>query len=131
MNSLAFPNGIAISPVDHKLYTCESALYQVVRFDIQDDGSLRNKQLFVTLPGGDPDGIAFDIKGNLYIAHFGGGHVYILSPQGKIVQKIKTPGQKPTNLEFGGPAMKTLFLTEVATNALYQLAVQIPGVALN
>jgi gluconolactonase len=126
-DSLAFPNGINISPVDHKLYICESVFNRIVRFDISKNNRLSNKEVFATIPGGDPDGIEFDVEGNLYVAHFGGKAVYIFSPEGNLIQKIETPGSKPTNLEFGDADYKTLYLTEVETNALYKIRTKIPG----
>ena len=126
-DSLAFPNGINISPFDKRLYVCESAKHKIIRFDIKADSLLTNKTDFVYLPGGDPDGIEFDEKGNIYVAHYGGQAVYIFSPDGKLLQKIKTPGLKPTNLEFGDRDLKTLYLTEVETNSLYSIRVRIPG----
>jgi gluconolactonase len=118
---LAFPNGINISPVDHKLYVCESAKHKIIRFDIAKDYQLINEEDFVQLPGGDPDGIEFDNKGNLFAAHYGGKAVYVFSPEGKLLQKVETPGSKPTNLEFGGKDFKTLYLTEVETNSIYKI----------
>ncbi len=126
-DSLAFPNGVAISPIDGKLYVCESAKNQIIRFDRTEQGFLSNKEIFIALPGGDPDGIDFDVKGNLYIAHFGGGAVYIISPIGKQIARINTPGKKPTNLEFGDVDFKTLYLTEVETNSLYKIRAKNPG----
>lgn len=129
-DSLAFPNGLAFSPDEKYLYVAESACERVDRFGIMSDGRLTDKQVFVHLPGGDPDGLALDIQGNLYVAHFGGGAVYVVNPQGAIVRKILTPGQKPSNLEFAGCDLKTLYLTETETNALYRIQVEIPGLAL-
>jgi len=126
-DSLAFPNGINISPIDGKLYVGESAKQKIIRFDIVNNSSITNKEDFILLPGGDPDGIEFDVDGNLYAAHFGGKAVYIFSPDGKQIQKIETPGSKPTNLEFGDSDYKTLYLTEVETNALYKIKVDKPG----
>ena len=118
---LAFPNGINISPLDGKLYLSESAKNRVIRFVINSDGTLSGKEVFAELPGGDPDGLEFDEEGNLYVAHFGSGTVFIISPGGEILKKIKTPGKKPSNLEFGGKDLKTLFLTEDETNAVYKM----------
>jgi len=126
-DSLAFPNGINISPIDGKLYVCESAKQKIVRFEITTENNLINKENFIELPGGDPDGIEFDVNGNLYIAHFGGKAIYIFSPEGLLLQKIETPGSKPTNLEFGDVDFRTLYLTEVETNALYKIRTQIAG----
>lgn len=126
-DSLAFPNGINISPINKKLYVCESAKQKIIRFDITNQSRLMNKEDFVQIPGGDPDGIEFDSNGNLYVAHYGGKAVYIYSPEGKLLEKIETPGAKPTNLEFGGEDYKTLYLTEVETNSLYSIRVNISG----
>ena len=73
------------------------------------------------------DGIEFDVNGNLYAAYFGGKAVYVFSPEGKLLQKIETPGSKPTNLEFGDDDLKTLYLTEVETNSLYKIKTTISG----
>ena len=127
IENLAFPNGIAFSADGKYLYVCESAFQRVLRFPFGKAGITGKPEVFIELPGGDPDGIALDKKGNIYIAHFGGSAVYIVSPMGKILHKLKTPGRKPSNLEFGGRDLKTLYLTEVETNAVYQCNVRIPG----
>lgn len=124
---LAFPNGLGFSPDGQYLYVCESALQRIIFFKAQSDGALLFKDVFVKLPGGDPDGIVFDQAGNLYVAHFGGGSVYVVAPDGSIKQKLVAPGKKPTNVELGGPDLTILFLTEVETNALYQMKVPVPG----
>ncbi len=122
-DSLAFPNGMAISPINKKLFVSESAKNRIVNFDISKNGILENKKEFIKLPGGDPDGLEFDNDGNLLVAHFGTGTLFIVSPEGKILQRIKTPGKKPSNLEFGGTDLKTLFLTEDETNSIYKLKI--------
>ena len=126
-SKLAFPNGIGISPVDGRLYVCESAKTRILSFSIDANGNLSDKKVFIDLPGGDPDGFNFDLEGNLYVAHFGGGNLYVISPSGKILRKVKTPGLKPTNVEFAGEDGKTLYLTEVETNSIYKCRVNIEG----
>ena len=127
---LAFPNGIAFSANGKQLYVCESALHRITCFQVEEDGYLIQPKVFAELPGGDPDGINFDREGNLYVAHFGGGAIYVLSPDGSVKRKITAPGQKPTNVEFAGPDLKTLYITECETNAVYRLQVSIPGLPL-
>ncbi len=127
---VCFPNGIAFSLDAKKLFVCESAQNRILSFDINTKGMLSNKKVFVELPGGDPDGIAFDQKGNLYAAHFGGGHIFVISPNGQIIDSIKTPGKRPSNVEFGGKDFKTLFITEDETNSVYKAEVKIPGAKL-
>ncbi len=84
--NLHFPNGMNISPLDGKLYLSESALNRVLKFQINADGTLGEKEVFINLPGGDPDGLEFDTDGNLYVAHFGSGMVYV-HPKGKFYVK--------------------------------------------
>jgi len=120
-DSLDFPNGLGISPTTKKLYVSESGRSRVLEFEITKSGDLLNLQTFIDLPGGDPDGIEFDVEGNLYVPHFGTGTVYIISPKGKILQEIKTPGKKPSNLEFGDEDLRTLYLTEDETNSVYKI----------
>ncbi len=130
LQKLAFPNGVAISPDAKYLYVCESAKHRVSRFFMNKNGTLDSLEVFAELPGGDPDGIAFDQRGNLYVAHFGGGAVAVFNPDGMLIKKILTPGKKPSNLEFGGSGLKTLYLTEDETNAVYKMRVQTPGFPL-
>ncbi len=128
---LAFPNGITFSKDFKTVFVCESAKSRVLKYSVAKDGSLEKQTTFVELPGGDPDGIAFDKNENLYVAHFGGGAVYVIDPSGKISYKIKTPGLKPSNIEFGGSDYKTLFLTEDETNAVYETKMRVEGLKLN
>lgn len=130
-SKLAFPNGIAFSADGKTLFVCESVFERVLKFTVNSDGSLSNQQVFVVLPGGDPDGINLDQAGNLYVAHFGGGAICVVSPDGSVIQKIPTPGKRPTNVEFGGKDLRTLYITETETGAVYQATVKIPGLPLS
>lgn len=126
--NLAFPNGIAFSKDFKTVFVCESAKNRILKYSIAKDGTLAKQTTFIELPGGDPDGIAFDKNGNLFVAHFGGGAIYVVNSCGKILYKIKTPGLKPSNIEFGGSDYKTLFLTEDETNSVYKTKVKTAGI---
>ncbi len=129
-SGVCFPNGIAFSKNGKYLFVCESAKERVLKFRIKKDGSLSEPKEFVHLPGGDPDGIALDVEGNLFVAHFGGQGIVIVNPDGSIKEKLPTPGKKPSNVEFAGKDMKTLYITEDETNAVYKLRVNIAGAKL-
>ncbi|MBI9072276.1 MAG: SMP-30/gluconolactonase/LRE family protein [Melioribacteraceae bacterium] len=130
-DSLAFCNGIAFSADEKFLYVCESVFNRVLKFAVDEEGQLQEPTTFAEIPGGDPDGIAFDQKGNLYVAHFGGSAVYVFDANGKEIRKIVLPGKKPSNVEFGGEDMKTLFITECEKNELFKVRVEIAGLKLN
>jgi gluconolactonase len=129
-NGLAFPNGIAFSHDAKSVFICESARQLILKFKVSTDGSFTDSTEFVRLPGGDPDGIAFDAQENLYVAHFGAGEIVIVKPNGSIQSKISTPGKKPSNVEFAGKDLKTLFITECETNCIYTIKTEIPGFKL-
>ncbi|MFH0735151.1 MAG: SMP-30/gluconolactonase/LRE family protein [bacterium] len=129
-SGLGFPNGVAVGPCKKYLFVCESAKQRVLRFKINEDHTLSDSAVVVNLPGGDPDGIAFDNMGNLYIAHFGGGKIVVVSPENKIIRTIKAPGKKPSNLEFAGKDLKTLYVTEDETNCIYTMENDISGFKL-
>lgn len=129
-NELAFPNGIAFSPDGDFLFVCESAMQRILKFKVLQEEKLGEPEVFAELPGGDPDGIAFDTEGNLYAAHFGGGKIAVFNPEGKIIQELKTPGKKPSNVEFGGEDMKTLIITEDETNSVYKTTTKYRGAKL-
>lgn len=129
-DGLAFPNGLAFSPDGSKLYISESANKRILEFRFDKDGNISQYYLFYELQDGEPDGIAVDVEGNLYVASYGSGNIYVISPQREIIRTIKVNGKNPSNLEFGEADMKTLFITEDETNSVYKIRVEIPGLKL-
>lgn len=59
-----------------------------------------------------PDGMAFSADGDLYVAVFGQGDVTVLGPDGSVRQRIRTKGRKPTNVAFGRPGDRRIYVTE-------------------
>ncbi|HET8735701.1 MAG TPA: SMP-30/gluconolactonase/LRE family protein [Pricia sp.] len=104
-------NGIEVSPDGTKLYVNESVQRNVWRYDIQPDGSLSHKTLFLSFDDFGMDGMRCDVAGNLYITRYDKGTVVIASPDKKIIKEIHLKGKKPSNLTFGGPNGKTCFVT--------------------
>ncbi|MFT4924842.1 MAG: gluconolactonase [Phenylobacterium sp.] len=104
-------NGVAVSPDNNKLYVNESVQRNVWVYDIDKNGDISNKQLFIAFKDHGMDGMRTDQQGNLYIARYGAGVVAIVSPQGKLIREVKLKGQHPTNVAFGGQDNKTVFVT--------------------
>lgn len=117
-------NGIDLSPDEQFLYVSESYnrggtpyIQRIWKYNVDTDaGTITNKILFADfqdLDGSvtnDIDGMKTDTMGNVYVARYGGKNVSVLSPSGRIIAKINVSFQNPTNLEFGGPNGKTLFI---------------------
>jgi len=120
---LQFPNGVIVSPDGRWLYVAESGTNRVLRYKLYPDGSFGPKEIFHQFQNpkgkGEPDGMAWDEKGNLYVAHWGSWSVRVLSPEGKEIRKISVPGEHVTNVCFGGADGRTLYITEVETGAVY------------
>lgn len=106
-------NGIEVSPNGKRLYVNEGRQRQVWVFDIAPDHSLKNKRLLMEFPDHSFDGMRADVKGNLYITRQGKGVVAVVSPKGKLLREVPTLGAHPSNLCFGGPDGKTVYVTEV------------------
>ena len=125
IEGLQFPNGLCFSPDGKTLYIGESVNKNI----LQISNGVGILDTLITLPGGnqDPDGIDVDDNGNLYVAYFGGGKIFVVSPEGKLLDSLMTPGKRPSNIEFGGDDMKTLFITECETNKIYSIRTIHPG----
>jgi gluconolactonase len=136
IDNMAFPNGIALSPDEKTLYIGETSRNAVWRVGLEEPGmiTVRGARIMAYLNGGaGPDGMAVDEKGNVYVAYFDAGEVVVLTPRGKIVGSIKLPegaGPQTTNVAFGGPDMKALYITEAAQNVIYRVKMNIPGLKL-
>ena len=128
-DNMGTTNGVEVSPDGKKLYVNESAQRNVWVFDIQPDGSVTNKTLLKQFPDHGFDGMRCDAKGNLYITRYGKGTVVVLSPNGGVLREIDVLGEQPSNLCFGGPDGRTVYVTEVEHRRLVQFRVETPGLA--
>jgi gluconolactonase len=122
-------NGIEVSPDGKTLYVNESVQRNVWAFKIAADGSLSDKRLLRKFPDHGFDGMRCDVDGNLYITRHGKGTVAVLSPEGKVLREIDVLGKRPSNLCFGGPDGRTVYVTEVDHQRLVRFRVDRPGLA--
>jgi len=106
------PNGITLSPDNKVLYVNDIRRRMVFRYDVGPNDTVSGERMFIDMSGdkaeGANDGMRTDTLGNLYDS--GPGGVWIISPAGKHLGTILTP-DRISNLSFGGPDGKTLFLT--------------------
>lgn len=135
---IAKPNGIAISPDGKTLYVADSQAgppreARVMAFDIGEDGSLSNPRKHYSFgQGRGIDGMAIDVEGNIYGAagRMAGAPendagVYIISPSGVLAGFVRVPEDSVTNCNFGGPDLRTLYIT--AGKTLFSVRVQNQG----
>jgi len=137
------PNGIAITPDDSTLYLVDSnpnagGNRKIWAFDLAADGSVSRQRLVYDFsPGRGGDGMRLDVEGNLWIAaginrprregettDYRAG-IYVISPSGKLLGCIPIPEDVVTNIAFGGPAKKTLYIT--AGKSLFKIETKVSG----
>jgi gluconolactonase len=115
------PNGVALTPEGKTLYVDDTTDRKVLAFDLDAQGNASHERVFLSGLDGAPDGLRVAANGNVYIAT---GPVVVYSPEGKLLRAIHLP-ELAANLEFGGPDLKTLFIT--ARTSVYRVAVDDAG----
>jgi sugar lactone lactonase YvrE len=114
VDHLIVPNGMAFSPDGRTMYHSDSRQDYVFAWDFNAaTGDIANQRIFLAMDiqEGRPDGAAVDAEGYYWICHIGGWHLARYSPEGKIDRVIGIPVQRPTMCAFGGPDLKTLYIT--------------------
>lgn len=109
---LGTTNGIEPSPDERTLYVNESLQRRIWAFALGPQG-LGDRRLLVEFPDHGLDGMRVDAEGFLWVTRYGKGTVACLDPQGRVVEELALQGSRPSNLCFGGPDGRTLYVTEV------------------
>ena len=92
-------NGIGFGPEGHVLYHADTAARALIVHDIDERGNAVNRRSLAT--PGDPDGLAVDERGFVWVAIFGGGKVACLSPSGELDDAVEVPASAVTSVCFG------------------------------
>jgi gluconolactonase len=130
LTNVPSPNGIVMNPAQNLLYVAATRGNCIWRAMVLPDGSLTRVGLFIQLTGGTgPDGLAVDREGNLFVAHTGLGAVWMFSPKGVPLLRIDSPTHHSatTNLAFGGPDNRNLYITESESGTVLVARMDIPG----
>jgi sugar lactone lactonase YvrE len=105
-DTVAFPNGMAITPDGATLLVAESFASRVAAFDVDDDHSLTNRRVWAEIDGG-ADGVSLDADGALWCAAQGGATR--LARGGQILQRIEL-NRPAFSVALGGANGTTLFM---------------------
>ena len=124
-----YPNGLAFSPDERKLYVANTRWAQYIHeLELDSAGNMVRRRIFAEMPSdgdknGVPDGMKVDVEGRVYCT--GPDGTWVFAPDGTKLGIIKTP-EFAANCAFGGPDLKTLFFT--ANTSVYTLRMKVPGV---
>lgn len=116
-------NGLAWSPNGRTMHWSDTKAHTIYAADFDPaSGGLSRQRVFASFPlkqpgqaldayGGRPDGAAMDAEGCYWVAMFEGQRLLRLSPEGVIVREVVLPVRCPTMPCFGGPDLRTLYIT--------------------
>jgi len=134
------PNGIGLSPDEGTLYVAETETARLWAFDIMAPGEVR-KAPFPSPHGGRLvaglggfqrfDSLAVEAGGNVCVATLVNGSVSVIAPDGRLVRQPAMPDLYCTNICFGGPDLRTAFITLSGTGRLVAMPWPEAGHRLN
>lgn len=109
-------NGLCWSPDGRTMYAADSPTRTIRAWDYDTaTGDIANPRVFAQIPDapgrGTPDGAIVDAEGGVWTAEFRGGRVTRFAPDGTEDRMIAMPVSRPTCPMFGGPDLRTLYVT--------------------
>ena len=125
------PNGIVLSPDEKTLYVAVTRGNGVWRVPLLKDGGTTKVSVFVALAGGvsGADGMAVDEDGRLFVCDAGNGCAWVFTKWGEPVYRVRSAagGRSTTNLAFGGPNRRDVFITESDTGNILRATMDVAG----
>jgi sugar lactone lactonase YvrE len=156
LDGMTVVNGLAWSPNGRTMHWSDTKAHTVYAADFEPaSGALGRRRVFARFParqpgeplthyGGRPDGAAMDAEGCCWIAMFEGQRLLRLSPEGEVVRELALPVRCPTMPCFGGPDLKTLYITSARENrpaaelieqpyagCVFAIDIDVPGLPVN
>jgi gluconolactonase len=134
------PNGVGLSPDEKTLYVAETESARLWAFDIVEPGIV-GKEPWPSPHGGRLvagvggyqrfDSLAVDAEGRICVATLINGGITVISPDGRNIEHHPMPDPITTNICFGGPDMRTAFITLSWTGRLVAIDWPVAGLPLN
>jgi signal peptidase len=121
-------NGLDLSPDGRTLYVGESRPpFALWAYKIEGSRLVAPPRPLVTFDA-DLDGLRTDVDGKIYVARVEDGTIDVVDPATRtVVRRVRLTGKNPTNLTFGGPDGKTVFVTQAAGGYIESFRVDRPG----
>ena len=144
ITEIAYPivsaNGVGLSPDERTVYVADTEAARLWAFDIAAPGVLR-RHPFPSPHGGRLvaglggfarfDSLAVQANGDVCVATLVAGCITVISPDGAILRQVAMPDTHPTNICFGGPDLRTAYISLSETGRLGALDWPEPGLRLN
>lgn len=132
---ILFPNGLAFAAGGTSLLVVETGRRRILRYAL--DGAGAGKPVVhADLEHGEPDGMCLDAEGRAYVANGPTNDLAVVEPDGTVAYLPLAGGPLgeghvfPTNCCFGGPDLRTLFVTVASGGRLMAFDASVPGLPL-
>ncbi len=129
-----------MSPDERTVYVADTEAARLWAFDVAAPGVIRKQgfpsphggRLVAGLPGfARFDSLAVQTNGDICVATLVAGCITVIAPDGRILRQVAMPDTHPTNLCFGGPDLRTAYVSLSETGRLGALDWPEPGLRLN
>lgn len=127
------PNGVGLSPAGDRLYVAETASGRLWSLAIAvpgDPGTIGSPELLYEDASLSMDSLAVQADGKICVACPHNDLIVRVASDGA-AERIATPPGSPANLAFGGPGMRTAFVTFLRSGEVHALAWDAPGLQLH
>lgn len=114
-------NGIGLSPDEKTMYIAETPTGRLWAYNVGAPGEVVAGDTIYRGERGRPicglggyqmfDSLAVEASGNVCVATLVSGCISVIAPNGKLVEQVETGDRVTTNIAFGGPELKTAYIT--------------------
>ena len=135
-------NGIGLSPDENTVYIAETPTARLWAYEISEPGALKPRDVDLSRrarqadrgPRRLPDVRTrwrWKRRGNVCVATLISGCISVIAPDGTLVEQVPTGDRVTTNIAFGGPELKTAYITLSGKGELIAMDWARPGLPLN
>ncbi|MEM7023051.1 MAG: SMP-30/gluconolactonase/LRE family protein [Pseudomonadota bacterium] len=139
---IVMPNGVGLSPDGNTLYVAETEGARLWAFPVLSPGvvdkqpwpSPHGGRMLAASPGGQYmrfDSLALEANGNICVATLAHGGISVIAPDGTLVEHVPMPDFHTTNICFGGPDLRTAYITLSGSGRLVSMEWPRAGLPLN
>jgi gluconolactonase len=133
-DGLYFPNAMQINPANGYFYVVETTAGAISRARVHANGRLGPFARFgppLLFPGAYPDGLALDVDGNVWVTELSRNALLLIDPSGEMHTLFEDPDaaviRAPTDLAFGGPDLRTVFIGSLKMTSLASFRSPVAG----
>ena len=134
-------NGIGLSPDENTVYIAETPTARLWAYEISEPGTIKPRDVIYRGERGKPiaglggyqmfNSLAVEASGNVCVATLISGCISVIAPDGALVEQVPTGDRVTTNIAFGGPELKTAYITLSGKGELIAMDWPRPGLPLN